>query len=103
MSTTYEVRAEYDWYTAYTTSLTVWEGGMFSTWTATAERVRNGARTFTLHTYAGDEPHNRVRVRLPEGITMPRTDQNYEQIDAAISDALNAWEKARDSIQSGAL
>lgn len=97
--TRYGIRNEYDDYTASATSLTAWEGSFMSTWTATAERVRNGVKSFTLYTYAGDELHNRVRVILPEGVTMPRTDQNYEQIDQAVSDALNAWEAARGSVQ----
>lgn len=67
-----------------------------STWEASG-RYRNGARSVTVTTYNGDK----VRVELPEGVTFPRTDNNYLVIDAAISDALNAYELNRGSIVIG--
>lgn len=93
--TRYGVMTDYETMTEKTGELTVWEGSFMSTLTATTGRIRHGSSTFTLHTYAGDN----VRVTLPEGVTMPRTDLNYQRIDEAISEALNAWEKGRGSVQ----
>lgn len=31
-----------------------------------------------------------ITIKLPNGITFPRTDDNFDEIDMAISDAMNA-------------
>lgn len=74
--------------------LSVWSGSFMSTWEAQGY-PRDGAKRITLTTYNDDK----VVVHLPEGVTFPRTDKNYEAIDAAIDGALNEYERARGSVQ----
>ena len=74
--------------------LSVWSGPFMSTREADGRAVI-GARQITLTVYSGDK----VIVRLPDGATFPRTPENFEAIDAAISKALNEYEKARGSVQ----
>jgi len=64
----------------------VWSGAFYSDWEASSAPIRSGVRSFTLTTYNGDK----VRVILPDGVTMPRTEANFLAIDKAVSDALNA-------------
>lgn len=74
---------------------TIWSGPFMSTWEADGYATP-GAKQVTLNTYAQTE---KVVVKLPDGVTFPRTGKNYEAIDAAISAALNEWEQKRGSIQ----
>ncbi|QNJ55584.1 hypothetical protein SEA_PHINKY_93 [Microbacterium phage Phinky] len=74
---------------------TIWSGSFMSVWEADGYATP-GAKQVTLNTYAQT---NKVVVKLPDGVTFPRTDENYEAIDAAISAALNEWERKRGSIQ----
>lgn len=74
---------------------TIWSGPFMSTWEADGYATP-GAKQVTLNTYAQT---NKVVVKLPDGVTFPRTDKNYEAIDAAINAALNEWEQKRGSIQ----
>ena len=67
----------------------VWGGSWWSVWVAEGLSLPKGDG-FMLRTYNGD----RVRVTCP----IVRTDDNYEQVDRAINDALVAHfeiEKAR--------
>lgn len=63
----------------------VWSGPFYETWEASA-RVRHGAKSATFTDYSDEK----FRVTLPEGITFPRTLDNYRSIDAAISAAYAA-------------
>lgn len=83
--TNYAVATNYDESTAKRERITVWSGVFASDFEADGY-ANHGARTYSLTTYAGDK----VAARLPEGITAPRTGDNFQQIDQAISDALNA-------------
>lgn len=65
-------------------TITVWSGSFMSTFEAEGY-ANHGAKTYSLTTYNGDA----VPARLPEGVTAPRTNENFHQIDAAISDALS--------------
>lgn len=61
--------------------LTVWSGPFFSVWEADAVSLPKGDG-YMLRTYNGVK----VRVSCPT----PRTDENYEEVDAAIDAALRA-------------
>ena len=63
-----------------TSNIEVWSGPFYGTWEASA-RVRHGAKSATFTDYSDEK----FRVTLPEGITFPRTADNYRTIDAAIS------------------
>ena len=65
------------------TPITVWPGPFYETFEASGRAV-NGARRITLTTHNGDK----VVVRLSDGLTFPRTDNNYRTIDRCISWAL---------------
>ena len=70
--------------TPHTEPFTVWSGAFMSELEGYGT-FRDGAKSVIVHVdYL--EP---VRVTFPEGVTLPRTDDNYEAVDAAISDALN--------------
>lgn len=71
-----------------------WSGAWYSTWEADGF-PRDGAKRVTLTTYNNDK----VIVHLPDGVTFPRTAENYEAVDAAINAALNEYEQKRGSIQ----
>jgi len=62
--------------------LDVWSGAWFSAWEATALELPKHDG-YMLTTYSGDK----LRVTCPA----PRTAENYESVDAAISAALNAY------------
>ena len=68
-----------------TSNIEVWSGPFYVTWEASA-RVRHGAKSATFTDYSDEK----FRVTLPEGITFPRTADNYRTIDAAISAAYAA-------------
>lgn len=59
--------------------LTVWSGPFFSVYEAAGVSLPRGDG-YVLTTYNGE----RVRVTCPT----PRTDDNYQEIDRAVSDAL---------------
>ena len=65
--------------------LEIWSGPFYHTREADIF-TRDGAKSATGYDYSGEK----FRVTLPEGVTFPRTDENYEQIDAAISAAYEA-------------
>jgi hypothetical protein len=69
--------------------LDVWSGPFYSVWEAEALSLpkRDG---YMLRTYNGD----RVRVTCPVG----RTDDNWQEIDAAISDALTEHHRQREAV-----
>lgn len=71
--------------TACTVPFAVWSGAFMSTFEADG-RFRPGARSVTLTTYNGDK----VKATMPDGVTLPRTEHNYQRVDAAISEALTA-------------
>lgn len=79
----FAVATDYEAQTAKRDRLTVWSGFAASTFEASGY-ANNGAKTYSLTDFSGE----RVSVKLPDGVTAPRTDENYVQIDKAISDAL---------------
>lgn len=66
--------------------LQVWSGPFMSNWEAEGVSLPKGDG-YMLRTYNGDK----VRATCPT----PRNDDNYQEIDAAISKALNAYFAAR--------
>lgn len=89
-ATRYGIRTEYETRTERRDYLSAWSGPFMSVYEAQGY-ANNGAKTYSMTDYNGD----RIAAKLPEGITAPRTDQNFMQIDAAISDALNAHNAAK--------
>ena len=79
-----------------TTPITVWSGPFYETFEASGRAV-NGARRITLTTYNGDK----VVVRLPDGVTLPRTDDNFQAIDRSISWALQDHYDERGTVTVG--
>jgi hypothetical protein len=80
--TSYGVRTEYDRNEGRKRDhLTVWSGPWYSVYEAAGVSLPRGDG-YMLTTYNG----KKVRVTCPT----PRTDENYQQIDAAVSAALNA-------------
>ncbi|QQO39596.1 hypothetical protein SEA_WHEELIE_87 [Microbacterium phage Wheelie] len=71
-----------------------WSGSFMSTWEADGF-PRDGAKRVTLTTYNKDK----VIVHLPDGVTFPRTIDNFPEVDAAINAALNEYEQKRGSVQ----
>lgn len=93
--TRYGVTTDYEYNaTRKLQSLTIWSGTFYDTWEAQGY-ARPGAGRLTLSTYNEDK----VVVTLPDGVTFPRTAENYEAIDEAIGAALNAYEQERGSVQ----
>jgi len=76
--------------TPKTGHITVWEGDWFGSFTAEA-KPRHGVKSATFTDYNGDK----VRVILPDGVTFPRTGDNFRAIDAAISAAFDAHYAAK--------
>lgn len=70
--------------------LEVWSGPFFSVWEATGLSLPRGGG-FMLTTYNDDK----IRVTCPAR----RTSANYEEVDAAISAALNAHYAKRSVVQ----
>jgi len=66
--------------------LNVWSGAFFSVWEGEAIQLPR-ADGYMVRTCNGD----RVRVTCET----PRTNENYQRVDAAISAALNAHDEAR--------
>lgn len=79
-----------------TVPITVWSGPFLSTFEASGRAV-NGARRITLTTYSGDK----VVAALPDSVTFPRTDDNFQTIDRCISDALAAHYADRGAVTIG--
>lgn len=80
--TRYAVATDYDWQRTHKTDrLTVWSGAFASQYEGEAISLPRGDG-YMVHLYYGDK----VRVSCPVG----RTDDNYMQIDQAISGAINA-------------
>lgn len=69
-------------------TITVWSGSFMSTFEAEGY-ANNGAKTYSLTTYNGDA----IPAKLPNGVTAPRTSENYREIDQAIADALSTHYK----------
>lgn len=65
--------------------LTVWSGAFSSDFEGQGI-ARPGAKQITISL----EWRGQVIVKLPDGVTFPRTDANYEAIDAAINEAIKA-------------
>ncbi|UJD20819.1 hypothetical protein SEA_ALUMINUMJESUS_84 [Microbacterium phage AluminumJesus] len=65
--------------------LTLWSGAFSSDFEGQGI-ARPGAKQITLSI----EWQGQVVVKLPKGVTFPRTDENYESIDAAINEQVNA-------------
>lgn len=86
--TTYGVTTDYEYSAEHKRQkLDIWEGPFFSSWTGTAYSLPNGAG-FMVTTYNDGA---KVRVSCPS----PRTADNYLEVDAALSEALNEYfEKA---------
>lgn len=76
--------------------ITVWSGAFFATFEADGT-ARDGATFYTLFTYNGD----RLRVKLPDGVTAPRTDENYRAIDDAIASRLAEHYRERGCVTVG--
>lgn len=76
---------------------TVWSGPFLSTFEAEGW-TRYGAKSATLTDYSGE----RFRVELPEGVTFPRTAENYRHIDDAISAAYETHNARLGRVQIGA-
>lgn len=62
----------------------VWSGAFMSTFEGQG-LGRPGAKQITISL----EWRDKVVVKLPEGVTFPRTDENYTEIDDAINAAIN--------------
>lgn len=87
----YGVTTDYDYSAEHKRQrLEVWSGPWFHTWEGEAYSIPGGGG-FMVTTHSGDK----VRVVCPS----PRDEANYLEVDAAISDALNAHEAARGSIR----
>lgn len=82
--------------TAFTAHLSVWSSAFMSVFEAEGT-TRDGAKSATFTDYSGE----RFRVILPDGITFPRTDGNYEEIDQAISEAYEAHNARLGRTQMG--
>ena len=96
MSTHYGIRTEYEERTEDRDRITAWSGAFMSTFEAKGT-ARTGSTFYTMYDYSG----KRFRVNLPEGVTAPRTDENYEQIDRAISERYAAHNRALGRIVAG--
>lgn len=85
--TTYGVAVDYEYSSTHKRErLTVWSPPWFSVFEAEGYSLPKGDG-YMLTTYNGDK----VRVTCQA----PRTGENYQEVDKAISDALNAHHKAR--------
>ena len=80
--------------TTHSGTFQVWSGPFYEVWEGEGI-LRDGASRTTITTYNGDK----VRVKFPEGVTLPRNESNYPIIDAAISDALTKHHADRGDIQ----
>lgn len=79
----YGVTTDYDYNQAHKRErLCLWSGAFFDQFEASALSLPNGAG-YMLTVYAGQK----IRVACPA----PRTDSNYVQVDAALSEALTAF------------
>lgn len=88
--TRYGVTTDYDYTAEHKRQrLEVWSGPWFHTFEGEAFSLPAGG--FMVTTHDGE----RVRVSCPS----PRDESNYLEVDAAISDALNAHEAARGSVR----
>lgn len=86
MATSYGVAQDYEYSATHKRErIQVWSGPFMSVWEAEGYSLpkRNG---YMLTTYNGDK----VRVSTPL-----RRDDNYREVDSAISDALNRHHEAR--------
>lgn len=93
--TLYGIATDYDYGASHGREyINIWSGGFMGTWEGQAYPTR-GAKQITITTYNQDK----VIVKLPDGVTFPRTAENYEAIDAAINEALDEYERARGSVQ----
>lgn len=73
--------------------LTVWSGSFMSSFEGQGI-ARPGAKQITITLdWVG-----KAIVKLPEGVTFPRTEKNYEVIDAAINEQINAFIERLDRI-----
>lgn len=70
-----------------TQEFTIWEGDFMSSPVGSGT-FRAGAKRTTVTLL--DYRETKLRVSFPEGVTLPRTDRNYREIDDAISAALTA-------------
>jgi hypothetical protein len=89
--TVYGVTTDYEYSATHKRHrLMVWSPPWFSVFEAEGYSLPNG-KGYMLTTYNGDK----VRVSCPA----PRNSNNYEAVDAAISDALNAHHAAIGTFQ----
>lgn len=88
--TRYGITVNYDASTGKSQEILIWSGAFMAVYEGYG-RIRKGSKSFTVLTYNDDK----VTVRFPEGVTGMRDQDNYEQIDQAISTALNAHHTAR--------
>jgi hypothetical protein len=63
--------------------ITVWSGQFCDTWEASGLSLPSGG--YMLVTFTGDK----LKVKCPS----PRTDANYQEVDAAVSDVMAKWSK----------
>ena len=76
--------------------IVLWSGPWHEIYEASG-KARQGAKSITLTDYNRDK----FRVVLPEGVTFPRTAENFIAIDAAISEAYEAHNARLGRIQVG--
>ena len=88
MATRYGVIEDYDYSSTHKRQrLTLWSGPFASVREAEALSLPNGAGFMLALEYGG-----KLRVSCPA----PRTDANWEQVDQAINEALNAHTAAQE-------
>ncbi|QWY80171.1 hypothetical protein SEA_STRAWBERRYJAMM_93 [Microbacterium phage StrawberryJamm] len=73
--------------------LTVWSGAFMSDFEGQGI-AHLGEHSILIHL----EYRGHVLVTLPEGVTFPRTNENYSEIDDAINDAINEHLRVTSSI-----
>ena len=71
--------------TKTTETLTLWSGSFMAVYEATG-KARDSAHQMTMTDYSGEK----FVVVLPDNVTFPREDANYEEIDRAIN---NSYDK----------
>lgn len=91
--THYGIMTDYEYSSTHKRQrLTVWSGSFCESLEGEALSLPSGG--FVVTAYNGDK----VRVSCPS----PRTDANYMEVDAAIGDAMRAYETTRGSVSLNA-
>ena len=90
IETLYGVSTDYEW-TGKRDRITVWSGGFMGTFEAEGMSLPNGDG-YLLTTY---NDGYKVRVTCP----VPRDETNFLEVDSAINEAMNAYERKRGSLK----